>query len=64
MSVDEAPKKVAEGKIKSVKDKLTMYSLYKQIQEGDCDMSKEKEMTREKFGAWQQQKGKSKFSCK
>ena len=52
MSVDQAPKLVAEGKIKSVQDKLTMYSLYKQIQEGDCDPSKEKEMAREKFLAW------------
>lgn len=29
MSVDQAPKLIAEGKIKSVKDKLTIYSLYK-----------------------------------
>ena len=37
MAVDFAPKLVQDGKIKSVRDKLTMYSLFKQIEEGDAD---------------------------
>ena len=37
MATDQAPALVQDGKIKNVREKLTMYSLFKQIEEGDAD---------------------------
>ena len=68
MAVDLAPKLVLDGKIKNVKEKLTMYSLFKQIEEGDADALGEDEdlidqSQNEKKAVWLQQKGKSKQDC-
>eukprot|EP00356_Strombidium_inclinatum_P016531 CAMPEP_0170496376 /NCGR_PEP_ID=MMETSP0208-20121228/21256_1 /TAXON_ID=197538 /ORGANISM="Strombidium inclinatum, Strain S3" /LENGTH=197 /DNA_ID=CAMNT_0010772897 /DNA_START=87 /DNA_END=680 /DNA_ORIENTATION=+ len=64
MAVDEAPKLVAEGRIRTSKEKLTMYSLYKQVEEGDYDDEVGSGMQREKAFAWKQQKGKFSIQCK
>ena len=52
MAVDEAPKLVAEKRIQSTKDKLTMYSLYKQVEEGDANEEERASMNKQKYFAW------------
>ena len=61
MSVDMVPRVMAESTSMSVEFKLTIYSLYKQINEGDINSKK---MAFEKYYAWKQQKGKSAIKCK
>ena len=61
MAVDMVPRVMTESTGISVEFKLTIYSLFKQINEGDVNSNK---MAFEKYYAWSQQKGKSALKCK
>ena len=41
MAVDKVPGIVAKGRMSSVEDKLTMYSLYKQVEDGNAPLPSE-----------------------
>jgi len=59
LAVDEAPGLVSKKYITSAEHKLTMYSLYKQIEEGDAPLEISEDMDETKFRAWSQQRKKA-----
>lgn len=63
MSKDIVPELFSKKLIKSNAHKLTIYSLFKQVEEGDCPADPEIKQTMDpyKYAAWKQQRGKSKI---
>lgn len=65
MAVDRVPGIISAGGIPDAVDKLTMYSLYKQIEEGNVPSESEFMGTKDvKYNAWCQQFNKNEWVCK
>ena len=64
LAVEEVPSLIGSGKMKSNAAKLTMYSLYKQINEGNAPSQMPSGVQKVKFEAWKNQRGKSELRCK
>jgi acyl-CoA-binding protein len=62
MAVDQAPRLVAQGVIRSAVDKLTLYSLFKQATQGSVEEAAAPADSL-KLNAWRQQRGKSQLEA-
>ena len=66
MCLDQVPKLIADKKISSPEVKLTVYSLFKQIEEGNAPPPSERPQGQDdvKYNVWKQQMCKGEWTCK